>query len=77
MFTTQLQLADPTKLQLVGVELTLVSHGRKKKKNNPHLASITRIDPTCLKLDDCLVGVWNVFGKTGQDGMGTGQVRTG
>ena len=37
----------------------MFSHGRKK---NPHLASSRRNDPTCLKFDDCLVGVWKVFG---------------
>ena len=36
--------------------------GKKNNNNNPHLASSRRNDPTCLKFDNCLVGVWNVFG---------------
>ena len=45
---------------------TLFSHGRRKKKEgrkNPHLACSRSNDPTCLKLVDCLVGVWRVYGK--------------
>ena len=41
-------------------ELTLFSHGRKRKegrKNNPHLAFSRKNDPTCLNFADCIVGV--------------------
>ena len=34
----------------------------RKKKNNPHLASSRRNDPTCLKFGDCLLGVWKMLG---------------
>ena len=53
------QLAHPTELQLVGVGVDFDSplEGRRRKKNNPHLASGRKNDPTCLKFYDCLVGV--------------------
>ena len=65
---TQLQLANPTQLHLVGEGVDFVFQRKEeeeegmKKKNTPHLASSRRNYPTCLKLNDCLVGVWNLFG---------------
>ena len=62
---TPLQLADPTQLKLVGVGVDFVfpQEGRKEEGMNPHLASTRGNDPLCLKLVDCLVYVWKVFGK--------------
>ena len=57
---TPLQLANPTQLQLVwvGVDFVFPRKNNKNKKNNPHLASTTRNDPTCLKFGGCLKCVW-------------------
>ena len=48
---TPLQLANPTQLQLVGVGVDSVFPRKKKegsRRNNLHLASGRRNDPTCL-----------------------------
>ena len=63
---TPLQLAHPVQLQLVGVGVDFVFPRKKKKegrkKNNPHLTSSRRNEPTCLNFGDCLVGVRREFG---------------
>ena len=62
---TQLQLENPTQLQLVWVGVDFVfprKNNKKNKKNNPHLAFSRGNDPTCLIFSDCLVCVWRVYG---------------
>ena len=64
---TPLQLANPTQLQLVWVGVDFVfprKEGKRKEEEGitPHLASSKRNDPTCLNFDDCVVGVWGMFG---------------
>ena len=37
--------------------MTLFSHWKEGRKNNPHLAFRRRNAPTCLIFSDCLLGV--------------------
>ena len=55
-------------------KLTLFSHGRrrtrrrrKEGRNNPHLASSRKNDPTCLNFGDSHVRVYWVFGNCLED----------
>ena len=66
---TPLQLANLTQLELVGVGVDFVfpQEGRKEEGMNPHLASTRGNDPLCLKLVDCLVGVWKVVWQVSVD----------
>ena len=64
-----LKLTNPNQLQLVWVGVDFIFPLNKKEgRNNPHLASIRRNDPSCLNFGDCLVSwgyleiVWRASG---------------
>ena len=64
---TPLRLGNPNSSSVVWRRSWLCFPTRRrkegrKKKNNPHLASSRRNDPTWLNFGNCLLGVWRVFG---------------